>query len=375
MIKEGRLGTIASVSYTFSRPSPTKEGDDCSAWRYKAEHSGGGLIMDVGCHTLDILDFLLGPISETVAHATNLESAYNVEDIVAMSFKISVPNQARRALGSATWCFSGFENNDEIVIQGSEGVLRLSTFGKEPVRLHSKEGVTEKVFEAPKHVQQPLIQYVVNDLRGTGPKAPSAGANALRVARVLDDCLTGYYSGRADQFWQWPRRWAGKPSVAEDTKLIVSRATALVQQLYQSAGVDDSHGTKHVLQVLHNLDMALLHAPNPASISESRRLACRLAALLHDADDSKYFPATAATYANAVDIATHAGASPDVVQDMKRMISYVSCSHNGNSVPPEARDSPELLWPRWADRLEAVGKIGVARCYMYNKHKVHLSYA
>ena len=27
--------------------------------------SGGGLIMDVGCHTIDILDFLIGPILNT----------------------------------------------------------------------------------------------------------------------------------------------------------------------------------------------------------------------------------------------------------------------------------------------------------------------
>ena len=47
----------------------------------------------------------------------------------------------------------------------------------------------------------------------------------------------------------------------------------------------------------------------------------------------------------------------------------VSCSANGNSCPPEAAEHPELLWPRWADRLEAVGEVGVARCYMYNLHK------
>ena len=50
------------------------------------------------------------------------------------------------------------------------------------------------------------------------------------------------------------------------------------------------------------------------------------------------------------------------------MISLVSCSSNGNAAPPEARTSPELLWPRWADRLEASGEIGVVRCYRYNLH-------
>ena len=29
---------------------------------------------------------------------------------------------------------------------------------------------------------------------------------------------------------------------------------------------------------------------------------------------------------------------------------------------------PEILWPRWADRLEAVGEIGIARCFYYSIH-------
>lgn len=36
-------------------------------------------------------------------------------------------------------------------------------------------------------------------------------------------------------------------------------------------------------------------------------------------------------------------------------------SKNGNSVPDDAVREPELLWPRWADRLEATGEIGILR--------------
>ena len=61
-----------------------------------------------------------------------------------------------------------------------------------------------------------------------------------------------------------------------------------------------------------------------------------------------------------------AGAAPAVVADALRMISLVSCSANGNSLPADAVARPELLWPRWSDRLEATGEVGVARCYLYN---------
>eukprot|EP00088_Acartia_fossae_P027574 TRINITY_DN28319_c0_g1_i1.p1 TRINITY_DN28319_c0_g1~~TRINITY_DN28319_c0_g1_i1.p1 ORF type:complete len:149 (+),score=25.48 TRINITY_DN28319_c0_g1_i1:3-449(+) len=51
------------------------------------------------------------------------------------------------------------------------------------------------------------------------------------------------------------------------------------------------------------------------------------------------------------------------------MISFVSASVNGNSVPDKARSDPSLLWPRFCDRLEAIGVIGAVRCYQYNTEK------
>lgn len=48
------------------------------------------------------------------------------------------------------------------------------------------------------------------------------------------------------------------------------------------------------------------------------------------------------------------------------MISYVSASGNGNSVPKRCEDQPYLLWPRFSDRLEAIGTIGMVRCFQYN---------
>ena len=53
----------------------------------------------------------------------------------------------------------------------------------------------------------------------------------------------------------------------------------------------------------------------------------------------------------------------NLVEDVLMCIGFVSASQNGNRVPEIAEKHPEILWPRFCDRLEAIGVIGAVRCY------------
>eukprot|EP00965_Chrysotila_dentata_P184385 6087127-Pleurochrysis_carterae.AAC.2 len=152
--------------------------------------------------------------------------------------------------------------------------------------------------------------------------------------------------------------------------IVVGHAESLLAALFAAAGVDESHGLTHAKAVLRHAECALAAAVEPPGPSIS--LAVRLAALLHDADDKKYFLCSAKTYANArriMEEATMDVYDEGVINLAVRMISLVSCSANGNNIPADAQSQPEILWPRWADRLEATGLIGVVRCWQYNKMK------
>ena len=93
--------------------------------------------------------------------------------------------------GVGTWCFTAFEDQDVNEIVGSEGRVRFSTFGLEPVVLERRDSVTEFPIEHPAHVQQPLIQTVVDELLGIGT-CPSTGESAARTSWVMDQMLRGY---------------------------------------------------------------------------------------------------------------------------------------------------------------------------------------
>ncbi len=102
----------------------------------------------------------------------------------------------------------------------------------------------------------------------------------------------------------------------------------------------------------------------------AQRLAVMLAALLHDADDRKYFgEAAAAALEHGRRIAAcataHLEESAAIVATAAECIQLVSASKNKNGGVP-AEQAWKLL-PRFSDRLEAIGWPGVVRCWEYNR--------
>eukprot|EP00943_MAST-04B_sp_MAST-4B-sp1_P000343 g343.t1 len=229
-IQSGEIGTITSVSYVMLRPqkpmfttgkvSKTKNN---LPWRYVAKESGGGLIMDVGCHTLDIIDFMCGEITNVNGIASRIDNAnnksetnnkyyYDVEDQVSLSGTFK-----NGALLNCLWCFVGAPGvyDDTITIRGTKGKMSLSTF--QPTTLDITKVTTgEKIqldLPPPEHAQQPLIQSICNCLTGERNLKDvvniSTGENALRCALILDKALENYYGNRNNGFWNNKSLWPG----------------------------------------------------------------------------------------------------------------------------------------------------------------------
>eukprot|EP00977_Amphora_coffeiformis_P020655 scaffold8374_cov175-Amphora_coffeaeformis.AAC.94 len=151
----------------------------------------------------------------------------------------------------------------------------------------------------------------------------------------------------------------------------------LVQQFYKDhPEIKVSHGMDHVQRVYDHACRAVhVHTP---PLSPLQGMEIHVSALLHDVDDGKYFP-WHTNFENARSILNQCCGNDDEdndsiissssIETILSMIGWVSCSKNGNHVPESIRQSGDyhLLIPRWADRLEAVGAVGVVRCYQYNQ--------
>ena len=196
------IGTLTGVTLHFAQPRHNPQ-EGALPWRLTAESAGGGLVMDMGSHAVDIVDYLLGPMEDVTGNAWNLAHVAEVEDRVVGTFTAGgVP-------GCASWNFAAAEEEDLLAIDGTEGAIRLSVFGNDPVRAITSAGEQQFDLPNPAHVQQPLIQTVTDDLTGRGT-CPSTGESAARTNAVLDRMLSRYYGGRDDAYWSRPESWPGR---------------------------------------------------------------------------------------------------------------------------------------------------------------------
>jgi predicted dehydrogenase len=185
LVESGAVGEPRFVSIELYHAPKADLNKDNLPWRVIPEIAGGGYFMDLGSHQLDFLDYVLGPIASVTGRAANQAGLYPAEDIVSANFVFQ-----SGVFGSGLWCFTVAEpcHTDRTQIVGSKGRITFASFDAAPVRLETAQGMEEFTIPRPEHVQQPLLQAVVDELLGRG-RCPSTGVTAARTSRVLDEIL------------------------------------------------------------------------------------------------------------------------------------------------------------------------------------------
>ena len=192
LVDSGAIGKPLTVHITLHKPPrKTDRNQPPTDWHVRPEISGGGYFFDLGSHELDYLDFVFGPIKNVSGVASNRAGLYPAEDTV-----IGTWEHESGVTGSGSWCFVADESaeKDEIEIIGGKGKIIIPCFTHGKIKIISSEGITEMGFKNPEHIQQNLVQQIINELRGEG-KCVSTGESAARTAKVMDEMVKGYYGG------------------------------------------------------------------------------------------------------------------------------------------------------------------------------------
>jgi predicted dehydrogenase len=184
LVEGGALGEVRFVNVTLHAPPAPAELDPASLpWRVRPEVAGGGHFVDLAAHMLDFLDYLFGPVRRVQAFAANQAGLYPAEDLVTGSFVFENGVQ-----GTGTWCFSAYDRRDFTEIVGSRGKLGYVTFDDSPLVLTTAASQSQIACAYPPHVQQPLIQTIVDALNERGA-CPSTGETGARTTWVMEQML------------------------------------------------------------------------------------------------------------------------------------------------------------------------------------------
>ncbi len=186
-LDSGAIGEVRCVRAVQHQPPASEDLSRATLpWRLKPEVSGGGKFLDMGIHTLDMLDFWFGAIEEVHGIASNRAGLYDVEDTVTATWR-----HASGVQGFGSWCYVCGHGEDYVEIVGSKGRIEFEFFSDRPLRLINENGEQEAAIANPPHVQQPFIRSIVDELNGLAP-CPGNVDSAVRSTWVADEILRKY---------------------------------------------------------------------------------------------------------------------------------------------------------------------------------------
>ena len=187
LIDENSIGKVKLVQLNLFQPldstiiAKTEEN-----WRVNPALSGGGLFYDLAPHQLDILIHLFGDVIESFGVAVNQSHLYNAEDAVSGVIKFN-----KNVVFNGDWNFSmpAFLKEDSCKIIGELGYIEFPFFGSS-VKLNLGKSEDIFSFQHPTHIQQPMIEKVVNYFLGD-EENPCSIIEAIKSLEIMETFVYG----------------------------------------------------------------------------------------------------------------------------------------------------------------------------------------
>ncbi len=159
--------------------------DDPRGWFLQRSKSGGGPMMDFGCHRLEVLTDLFGFVSRTESLTANVEfTDREVEDTAAVLLQFESGPCA-----SVTVTHAAREPQDTLDIFGTKGSMHIPVLNSGTLRI--KTGDVDRTESHPPHanIHQPLIEDFAEAV--FDDRAPRVDGSTGRMIAAIEDQIYG----------------------------------------------------------------------------------------------------------------------------------------------------------------------------------------
>ncbi len=180
IIAMGEIGSpiIAQINaFEMFNPQP----DDPRSWFVKKAQAGGGPMMDFGCHRIELLMNILGPVKTTTSVVGEVLFEREVEDTAIACFEFE--NKTR---GILTVTHAAFESQDTLDIFGSRGSIHVPVLNRGQLRVKTEAGERAELHLPHTNIHQPLIEDFTRAV--LDDREPGVGGTVGReVARIEEE--------------------------------------------------------------------------------------------------------------------------------------------------------------------------------------------
>ncbi len=180
-IDAGSIGRPVFARVQNHAPLRLPEGEQLP-WRLQKNIGGGGVLMDIGSHRLDLLRYLLGEVVSIIGSARTVSLPIPVED--SFSFHLRFDSGAE-AVGNVNWNIQ--QRADTVEVFGDAGKVWINNINSGDFHMLDKNGQeTGEAFEMPAFTHIGLVENFVKAVKGEEDLICNA-FDGLRVNELMAD--------------------------------------------------------------------------------------------------------------------------------------------------------------------------------------------
>ena len=183
-LRLGAIGRIVSARINFSSYSPPRAGE----WRRNKAVSGGGPLMDLGSHCLDLLMYFCGALTESEARVDSLVWETEVEDTATLLLHFA---SGAHATVTTHWSvrIPDEVGGNAVELWGTEGAIVSSPlFSKDhsgSLMLYKEGGVEDHSRAAGNRVHEDLIEHF-REAIASGEPVLAPAEDALAGIEIIE---------------------------------------------------------------------------------------------------------------------------------------------------------------------------------------------